>query len=186
MFFLLKAGVLMKMEGVVLIIDDIKENGFFLPLFRVIVVVLLDLKIDSFCFLSYATAVGGMAGGGIFGGVFEDDLHIFDIFFWKTFDEFVVGDQKLPEDSFPDGGFGSGEEGNGKNFEEAENIPYNSEEHDEVKASRIQMGGLNWFGYSLCGNIRRVDDDGLIKLHRDWLFYIIMDWDFDKFFVSEG
>ena len=54
-----------------------------------------------------------------------------------------MGDQKLPEDSFPDGGFGSGEEGNGKNFEEAENVPYNSKEHDEVKASRIQMGGLN-------------------------------------------
>ena len=70
MFFLLKAGVLMKMKGVVLIIDDIKENGFFLPLFRVIVVVLLDLKIDSFCFLSYAAAIGGVAGGGIFGGVF--------------------------------------------------------------------------------------------------------------------
>ena len=181
MFFLLKAGILMEMKWVVLVIDDIKENGFFLPLFRVIVVVPLDLEIDAFCFLSYAAAVGGVAGGGIFGGVFKYDLHIFDILFRETFDEFVVGDQKLPENSFPDGGFGSGEEGDGKNFEEAEDVPYNSEEHDEVKAGRIEMGGLNWFGNGLCGNISGVDDNGLIKLHRDWLFYIIMVWDFDKF-----
>lgn len=110
----------------VLIIDDIKENGFFFPLFRVIVVILLDLKIDTFCFLSYAATVGGMAGWGIFCGVFKYDLHIFDIFFREAFDKFVVGDQKFPEDSFSDGGFGSGEEGDRKNFEEAKNVPYNS------------------------------------------------------------
>ena len=35
-----------------MIVDEIKENGLFLPLFRVIVDIPLNLEIDNFLFLS--------------------------------------------------------------------------------------------------------------------------------------
>ena len=74
-----------------------------------------------------------------------------------------MGNQELAKNSLPDGGFGSGEEGNGEYLSHAEDIPGYPEHHHHIEGHGPKLIWLECGPYDGLGNdVGCPDNDGFV------------------------
>ena len=104
----------------------------FLPRTRFIIMVFLNCKIDSFCWLPHSTGLWFWSNWCVWDCVVDDLLHASPLLFCEIADDFIICKKEFSEYSLSNGGFRFGEESNWYDFIDAEDVPDDSEEEHDL------------------------------------------------------